>query len=87
MSVNSASSAWSASNVDVTDLYYQHGIDPDTPIEKIVAAMAELVKDTKVRFPGECSGETLRRAYKVHPIAVRSNGILPLVSRHCLNGP
>lgn len=71
----------------MSDLYLQHRIDPDDPIEKLVAAMAELVKDAKVRFLGECSGETFRHAYKVHPIAVRPNGILPLVSKHCLNGP
>ncbi|KAI8137060.1 aldo/keto reductase [Fennellomyces sp. T-0311] len=57
--------------VDYIDLYYQHRVDKDTPIEETVAAMAELVKEGKVKYLGlsECSGETLRRAYKVHPIA------------------
>jgi len=56
--------------VDQIDLYYQHRVDPKIPIEETVAAMAELVKEKKVRFLGlsECSAETLRRAYKVHPI-------------------
>ncbi|GAB5593562.1 hypothetical protein Unana1_08462 [Umbelopsis nana] len=58
-------------NVDVIDLYYQHRVDPNTPIEKTITAMAKLVKEGKVRYLGmsECSAETLRRAYKVHPIA------------------
>jgi len=58
-------------NVDVIDLYYQHRVDPNTPIEETITAMAELVKEGKVRYLGmsECSAETLRRAYKVHPIA------------------
>jgi aryl-alcohol dehydrogenase-like predicted oxidoreductase len=60
--------------------YFQHRIDPDDPIEKLVAAMAEPVKDAKVRFLSECSGEILRHEYKVHPIAVCPNGILPLVT-------
>ncbi|KAJ1962650.1 hypothetical protein GGI12_002526 [Dipsacomyces acuminosporus] len=53
------------------DLYYQHRVDPNVPIEETVRAMAELVKEGKVRYLGlsECSAETLRRAYKVHPIA------------------
>ncbi|KAL1916699.1 uncharacterized protein VTP21DRAFT_5403 [Calcarisporiella thermophila] len=57
--------------VDYIDLYYQHRVDPDTPIEETVKAMAELVKEGKVRYLGlsECSAETLRRAHKVHPIA------------------
>ncbi|KAL0073651.1 aldo/keto reductase [Phycomyces blakesleeanus] len=57
--------------VDVVDLYYQHRVDPNTPIEDTVKAMAELVKEGRVRFIGlsECSAETLRRAHKVHPIA------------------
>jgi len=51
--------------------YYAHRIDPKVPIEKTVGAMAELVKSGKVRYLGlsECSAETLRRAYAVHPIA------------------
>ncbi|KAI8321368.1 aryl alcohol dehydrogenase [Martensiomyces pterosporus] len=57
--------------VDKVDLYYQHRVDPNVPIEETVGAMAELVKEGKVRYLGlsECSAETLRRAYKVHPIA------------------
>ena len=57
--------------VDVIDLYYQHRVDPNTPIEETVAAMAELVRQGKVRFLGlsEASASTLRRAIKVHPIA------------------
>ncbi|KAJ1718492.1 hypothetical protein LPJ53_006490 [Coemansia erecta] len=56
---------------DYVDLYYMHRMDPKVPIETTVAAMAELVKEGKVRFLGlsECSAEDLRRAYKVHPIA------------------
>ncbi|KAK9453291.1 NADP-dependent oxidoreductase domain-containing protein [Dipodascopsis uninucleata] len=57
--------------VDTIDLYYLHRIDPDVPIEKSVGAMAELVKEGKVKHLGlsECSAETLRRAYKIHPIS------------------
>ncbi|HSR98536.1 MAG TPA: aldo/keto reductase [Kofleriaceae bacterium] len=57
--------------VDVIDLYYQHRVDPATPIEDTVGAMADLVRAGKVRFLGlsEAAPETLRRAYKVHPIA------------------
>ncbi len=58
-------------NVDMIDLYYQHRVDPNTPIEDTVRAMAELVKEGKVRYLGlsEASVSTLRRAAKVHPIA------------------
>jgi aryl-alcohol dehydrogenase-like predicted oxidoreductase len=58
-------------NVDVIDLYYQHRVDPNTPIEVTVRAMAELVKEGKVRYLGlsEASVASLRRAVKVHPIA------------------
>eukprot|EP01027_Heterolobosea_sp_BB2_P020751 GEZU01029637.1.p1 GENE.GEZU01029637.1~~GEZU01029637.1.p1 ORF type:complete len:344 (-),score=114.91 GEZU01029637.1:85-1116(-) len=57
--------------VDYIDLYYQHRVDKDVPIEETVKAMAELVREGKVRYLGlsECSAETLRRACKVHPIA------------------
>ncbi|KAJ1954346.1 hypothetical protein GGI12_005808, partial [Dipsacomyces acuminosporus] len=57
--------------VDKVDLYYQHRVDTTVPIEETVKAMAELVNRGKVRYLGlsECSAETLRRAYKVHPIA------------------
>jgi aryl-alcohol dehydrogenase-like predicted oxidoreductase len=56
--------------VDVIDLYYQHRVDPDTPIEETVGAMAELVREGKVRFLGlsEAGAETIRRAHSVHPI-------------------
>lgn len=57
--------------IDCIDLYYQHRVDPNTPIEDTVGALAELVKEGKIRYIGlsECSAENLRRAYKVHPIA------------------
>ncbi|HEX5409600.1 MAG TPA: aldo/keto reductase [Gemmatimonadaceae bacterium] len=57
--------------VDVIDLYYQHRVDPDVPIEETVGAMAELVHRGKVRFLGlsEAAPETLRRAHRVHPIS------------------
>lgn len=76
--------------IDVIDLYYQHRVDPNVPIEETVGAMAELVAAGKVRTLGlsEAGRETLRRAVKVHPIAalqseyslwtrdVESNGVL-----------
>ncbi|MGC2246709.1 MAG: aldo/keto reductase [Terriglobales bacterium] len=57
--------------VEHIDLYYQHRVDPDTPIEETVGAMAELVKEGKVRYLGlsEAGMQTLRRAFDVHPIA------------------
>jgi aryl-alcohol dehydrogenase-like predicted oxidoreductase len=57
-------------NVETIDLYYQHRVDPETPIEETVGAMAELVKEGKVRYLGlsEASAETIRRANAVHPI-------------------
>ena len=56
--------------IDTIDLYYQHRVDPNTPIEDTVAAMAELVREGKVRHIGlsEASAEIIRRAHKVHPI-------------------
>ncbi len=56
--------------IDVIDLYYQHRVDPNVPIEETVGAMAELVAEGKVRYLGlsEASPATIRRAYKVHPI-------------------
>ena len=56
---------------DYLDLYYQHRVDPHTPIEETVGAMAELVKEGKVRYLGlsEAAPATLRRAVGVHPIA------------------
>jgi aryl-alcohol dehydrogenase-like predicted oxidoreductase len=57
--------------VDTIDLYYQHRVDPATPIEETVSAMADLVQQGKIRHIGlsEASPATLRRAAKVHPIA------------------
>ena len=57
--------------VDVIDLYYQHRVDTNTPIEETVGAMAELVKEGKVRYLGlsEAAVDTIRRAFKVHPIS------------------
>jgi aryl-alcohol dehydrogenase-like predicted oxidoreductase len=57
--------------IETIDLYYQHRVDPDTPIEETVGAMAGLVRAGKVRYLGlsEASAETLERAAKVHPIA------------------
>ena len=57
--------------VETIDLYYQHRVDPNTPIEETVGAMAQLIKEGKVRHLGlsEASPQTLRRAVKVHPIA------------------
>lgn len=57
--------------MDHIDLYYQHRVDPNTPIEDTVGAMADLVKEGKVRYLGlsEASEEIIRRAHKVHPIA------------------
>lgn len=57
--------------IETIDLYYQHRVDPETPIEETVGAMAELVKEGKVKYLGlsEASAKTLRRASKVHPIA------------------
>ena len=57
--------------MDHIDLYYQHRVDPNTPIEETVGAMAVLVKEGKVRYLGlsEASEEIIRRAHKVHPIS------------------
>lgn len=77
---------------DYVDLYYLHRVDPSVPIEESVGAMADLVKEGKVRYIGlsEPNAETLRRAHAVHPIAaVQSeyslwernieNGVLPVM--------
>jgi aryl-alcohol dehydrogenase-like predicted oxidoreductase len=58
--------------VEVIDLYYQHRVDPNTPIEETVGAMSRLVQEGKVRYLGlsEAGPQTLRRACAVHPIAV-----------------
>jgi aryl-alcohol dehydrogenase-like predicted oxidoreductase len=57
--------------IETIDLYYQHRVDPDTPIEETVGAMADLVKQGKVRHLGlsEASAATIRRAHKVHRIS------------------
>ncbi len=76
---------------DVIDLYYAHRVDPNVPIEETVGAMAELVKEGKVRYLGlsEASATSLRKAYAVHPISAlqseyslltrdAENNVLPL---------
>jgi aryl-alcohol dehydrogenase-like predicted oxidoreductase len=57
--------------VETIDLYYQHRVDPNTPIEETIGAMAQVVREGKVRFLGlsEASPATIRRAHAVHPIA------------------
>ena len=57
--------------IDTIDLFYQHRVDPNVPIEETVGGMAELVKEGKVRHLGlsEAGAETIRRAAAVHPIA------------------
>jgi aryl-alcohol dehydrogenase-like predicted oxidoreductase len=78
--------------VDVIDLYYQHRVDVNVPIEETVGAMAQLVDEGKVRFLGlsEAAPETIRKAHAVHPItAVQTElslwsrdaeeGVLPMV--------
>ena len=78
--------------IDAIDLYYQHRVDPDTPIEDTVGAMADLVRQGKVRWLGlsEAAPQTIRRAHRVHPIAALQteyslwsrdpeDGILPAV--------
>jgi len=57
--------------LDHIDLYYQHRVDPETPIEETVGAMGELVAEGKVRYLGlsEAAPETIRRAHAVHPIS------------------
>ena len=56
---------------DYIDLLYQHRVDPDVPIEEVVASMAKLVREGKVRFLGlsEAGEDTIRRAHRVHPIS------------------
>ncbi len=65
--VSKACNAW---GVDHIDLYYQHRVDPSVPIEETVGAMADLVREGKVRYLGlsEASTQTLERAHNVHPI-------------------
>src|SRR5919109_4179669 len=61
--------------IDHIDVYYQHRVDPNTPIEDTVGAMAELVAEGKVRHIGlsEAGPETIRRAHAVHPITALQN--------------
>jgi aryl-alcohol dehydrogenase-like predicted oxidoreductase len=61
--------------VEAIDLYYLHRVDPDTPIEETVGAMAELVRAGKVRYLGlsEAAPQTIRRAHAVHPITALQN--------------
>ncbi len=81
--------------IDVIDLYYQHRVDPNTPIEETVGAMAELVRQGKVRHLGlsEASSRTIERAHAVHPNAALQteyslwtrdveDEILPTIRRH-----
>ena len=58
-------------NIDTIDLYYAHRVDPNVPIEETVGAMADLVKEGKVRYLGlsEASADSIRRADAIHPIA------------------
>jgi aryl-alcohol dehydrogenase-like predicted oxidoreductase len=67
---NACDGSLSRLGVDHIDLYYQHRVDPETPIEETVGAMAELVTKGKVRYVGlsEAAPETIRRAHAVHPI-------------------
>lgn len=69
--------------VDYIDLYYQHRVDPNVPIEDTVGAMAELVQAGKVRYLGlsEAAATTIRRAHKVHPITALQSEY-SLWSRH-----
>jgi aryl-alcohol dehydrogenase-like predicted oxidoreductase len=57
--------------IETIDLYYQHRVDPKVPIEETVGAMAELVREGKIRYIGlsEAAAETIRRAHATHPIA------------------
>ncbi|KQX13543.1 aldo/keto reductase [Flavobacterium sp. Root420] len=73
--------------IDTIDLYYAHRVDPNIPIEETVGAMADLVKEGKVRYLGlsEVSANSLRKAYAVHPIsAVQSE--YSLLTRDVENG-
>ncbi len=56
--------------IETIDLYYQHRVDPDTPIEETVGAMSRLIEEGKVKYIGlsEASADTVRRAFAVHPI-------------------
>jgi aryl-alcohol dehydrogenase-like predicted oxidoreductase len=60
---------------DRIDLYYQHRVDPDVPIEETIGALAELVQQGKIRYIGmsEAAPETIRRAHAVHPVTALQN--------------
>ena len=68
--------------VDMIDLYYQHRVDPNTPIEDTIGAMAGLIEVGKVRFLGlsEAASDTIRRAQKVNPIAALQTAAIPKAS-------
>lgn len=70
--------------VEVIDLYYQHRVDPEVPVEETVGAMADLVREGKVRFLGlsEAAARTIRRAQAVHPLAALQSEY-SLWSRDC----
>src|SRR5204862_3022205 len=57
--------------IDTIDLYYAHRIDPNVPVEDMVGAMADLVKEGKVKYLGlsEASAKSIRKAHAVHPVA------------------
>jgi aryl-alcohol dehydrogenase-like predicted oxidoreductase len=65
------------------DLYYQHRVDPATPIEETMACLKELVAEGKIRYVGlsECTPEELRRAHAVHPVSA-----IQMVRRCCASG-
>lgn len=69
--VEAAESCLKRLGIDVIDLFYQHRVDPDTPIEETVGAMARLVEAGKVRAIGlsEAGAETIRRAHATHPVS------------------
>jgi aryl-alcohol dehydrogenase-like predicted oxidoreductase len=68
---NSCDASLKRLGTDYIDLYYQHRVDPETPIEETVGALADLVKAGKVRYIGlsEADTETIARAHKVHPVS------------------
>ena len=75
-------------NTDYVDLYYLHRVDPDTPIEETVGAMAQLVQEGKVRYLGhsEAAAATIRRAHAVHPITAIQSEYSMFTRDHEHNG-
>ena len=69
--------------IDTIDLYYQHRVDRDTPIEDTIGAMSDLVRAGKVRYLGmsEASADTIRRAQTIHPIECLADRVLDLQPR------